>query len=155
MRRQERLIREWFDQRAQPGEALAGWGLLANYPSNPNQPSGRGMQRREYVEAAGLDPDRRLLPGVTHPFAAVSNERLLLGRQGGFRFNPKEELLSLHRSTFVVRWWDEQHPGPDERHVVVEVSDGTWWDTSTVINDNHNTHGLFDALGANAVRVDR
>ncbi|MEZ5272062.1 MAG: hypothetical protein R2694_07105 [Ilumatobacteraceae bacterium] len=97
------------------------------------------------VEQLGLDPGRRLLPGVTDPFAAVSDQRLVLGRQGGFRFTPKDELLSLERPAFRLLWWDETHPGPDERHVVIQVADGTWWDTSSVVHDGYNSAGFLYA----------
>lgn len=163
MARQERLIRDWFAARARPGETYLGWGLLSKYPNPTINRAGnavaavrgehRRAQRQAMVEQLGLDPGRRLLPGVTDPFAAVSDQRLVLGRQGGFRFTPKDELLSLERPAFRLLWWDETHPGPDERHVVIQVADGTWWDTSSVVHDGYNSAGFLHALGANAVQV--
>lgn len=113
----------------------------------------RAAARRSLIDRFGLDPARRLLPGVTDPFVAVSDQRMILGRQGGFRFKPKDELLSLERSAFRVVWWDEAHPGPDERHIVVQISDGGWWDTSSIVSDNYNSNALLQALGPNAVHA--
>jgi len=154
MSRQQQLIERWFSERARPGEVFTGWGVLAQYPGNPAHSSARGETRRRYVEALGLDPHARLLAGHAHPFGAVSTQRLVLGRQGGFRFTPKEELLSLERTSFQLLWWDEQRPGPDERQLVLRVADGSWWDTSSVRHDNHNSDSFIGALGDNAVHVE-
>ena len=81
MARQERLIHEWFAARARPGETYLGWGLLSKYPNPTINHAGnavaavrgehRRAQRQAMVEQLGLDPARRLLPGVTDPVERV------------------------------------------------------------------------------------
>jgi len=159
--RHERLIRAWFEERARPGEAFVDWGVLARYPqadhASFSAAEGHRIRladaRGARLAAAGVVPESRVLPGVTDPFAAVSDQRLILGRSGGFRFTPREELLSLDRPTFRVLWWDEPQPGPDKRHLIVQVDDGRWWDTSSLVHDNVNADAFLAALGPNAVHL--
>ncbi|MBX3029737.1 MAG: hypothetical protein KF809_06230 [Chloroflexi bacterium] len=153
MGRHEQLIEQWFTERARPGEAFTGWGVLMEPPSPNHTP--QGAARRELTDALGLDPNLRLLAGHTNLFGAVSTQRLVLGRQGGWRFTPKEELLSLDRSSFHLSWWDRRQLGPDWRHLVLRVTDGTWWDTTCLVHDRHNSDGFIRALGDNAVHLER
>jgi hypothetical protein len=113
----------------------------------------RAAARDERLDLAGLAPGGRILPGVSEPFAAVSDQRLLLGRQGGFRFRPKEELLTVERPMLRVLWWDEPQPGPDKRYLIVQVSDGRWWDASCAVHETWNSNGFITALGENAIEV--
>lgn len=154
MSRYERLITQWFTERARPGETFVGWGVLAEPPGNPHFSSGDAMARSPHLDALGLDPDRRILAGHTNLFGAESTHRLVLGSQGGIRFKPKAELASLERSRFQLLWWDRSELGPDTRHVIIRVADGTWWDTSTLVHESFNADGFIRALGDNAVRVE-